>query len=172
MKILKPRLKRIDKRSKHFKEEMLMNSSVSNEIHALYQHLIDGWNHRSAHAMAEHFTEDGEMIGFDGSLSIGREEILSHLKPIFEHHLTAPFVSKIKSVRLVGSDAAILRAIAGMVPHGQSDVQPNLNTHHTLVAVNSEGKWRIQLFQNTPAQFHGRPELVEQMTEELRQLLK
>jgi uncharacterized protein (TIGR02246 family) len=112
------------------------------------------------------------MIGFDGSLSIGREEILSHLKPIFEHHLTAPFVSKIKSVCLVGSDAAILRSIAGMVPHGQSDVNPSLNTHHTLVAVNSDGKWHIQLFQNTPAQFHGRPELVEQMTEELTQLLK
>jgi uncharacterized protein (TIGR02246 family) len=149
-----------------------MKSSVTNEIHTLYQHFIDGWNNQSAHAMAEQFTEDGEIIGFDGSLSIGREEILSHLKPIFEHHLTSPFVIKIKSVRLVGSDAAILRAIAGMVPHGKSDVQPSLNTHHTLVAVNNEGKWRIQLFQNTPAQFHGRSELVEQMTEELRQLLK
>jgi uncharacterized protein (TIGR02246 family) len=151
---------------------MIMNSTVSDEIHALYRHFIDGWNNHSAQAMAEPFTEDGEMIGFDGSLSIGREEILSHLQPIFEHHLTAPFVSKIKSVRLVGSDAAILRAIAGMLPHGLSDVNSKLNTHHTLVAVNSEGQWRIQLFQNTPAQFHGRPELVEQMTEELRQLLK
>jgi hypothetical protein len=28
---------------------------------------------------------------------------------------------------------------------------------------------KIQLFQNTPAQFHGRPEIVEQMTEELRE---
>jgi hypothetical protein len=32
-------------------------------------------------------------------------------------------------------------------------------------------KWRIALFQNTPAQFHGRPELVQQLTEQLRQLL-
>lgn len=30
---------------------------------------------------------------------------------------------------------------------------------------------RSALFQNTPAQFHGRPELVEALTEELRQLL-
>jgi hypothetical protein len=27
---------------------------------------------------------------------------------------------------------------------------------------------RIVLFQNTPAQFHGRPELVEEMTRELQ----
>nr|WP_263596933.1 hypothetical protein [Metabacillus idriensis] len=34
-----------------------------------------------------------------------------------------------------------------------------------------ENKWLIQLFQNTPAKFHGRPELNEQMTKELNQLL-
>jgi len=59
-----------------------------------------------------------------------------------------------------------------MVPPGQSDLNPKVNTHHTLMAVRIEGEWRIELFQNTPAQFHGRPELVEQMTEELRQMLE
>jgi hypothetical protein len=29
----------------------------------------------------------------------------------------------------------------------------------------------VILFQNTPAQFHGRPDLAEQLTAELRQLL-
>jgi uncharacterized protein (TIGR02246 family) len=149
-----------------------MKSSVSNEIQALYQQLLDAWNNRNARGMADLFTEDGESIGFDGSQSIGRDEIFSHLKSVFEDHPTARFVSKVKDVRFLGSDVAILRAIAGMVPPGQSDLNPNVNTHHTLVAVNNEGNWRIHLFQNTPAQFHGRPELVEQMTEELRQLLK
>jgi uncharacterized protein (TIGR02246 family) len=148
-----------------------MENSVSNEVRSLYQQLIDAWNNRSAVAMAEQFAEDGESIGFDGSQSIGRDEIYAHLKSIFEDLVTARFVSKVKSVRFLGTDIAILRAIAGMVPPGQSDLQPKLNTHHTIVAVNHEGTWRIQLFQNTPAQFHGRPELVEQMTEELRQLL-
>jgi uncharacterized protein (TIGR02246 family) len=149
-----------------------MQSSVSSEVQALYQQLIDAWNNRSARAMADQFTKDGEMIGFDGSQAIGREEIFSHLNPIFEEHPTPPFVTKVKNVRFLSSDAAILRAIAGMVPPRQSDIDPKLNTHHTLVAVKREGKWKIALFQNTPAQFHGRPELVEKMTEELRQLLK
>ncbi|MED0658826.1 MULTISPECIES: SgcJ/EcaC family oxidoreductase [Bacillus] len=149
-----------------------MKSTVSNEVQALYQQLIDGWNNRSARAMADQFAEDGEMIGFDGSQAIGREEIFSHLDPIFKEHPTPPFVTKVKNVRFLDSDAAILRAIAGMVPPGQSEIDPKLNTHHTLVAVKKDGKWRIALFQNTPAQFHGRPELVEQMTEELRQLLR
>jgi uncharacterized protein (TIGR02246 family) len=87
---------------------MIMKSSVLNEVHALYQQLLDAWNNRSARAMAELFTEEGEVIGFDGSQSIGREEIFSHLKPIFEDHPTASFVRKVKGVRLLGSDIAIL----------------------------------------------------------------
>jgi uncharacterized protein (TIGR02246 family) len=152
-------------------EEMIMESSVSNEVHALYQQLVDAWNNRSARGMVDKFTEEGELIGFDGSQAIGREEILSHIKPIFENHPTPLFVSKVKDIRLLGSDIAILRAIVGMVPHGKSDLEPELNAHQTLVAVKRDDEWRIELFQNTPAQFHGRPELVEQMTEELRQLL-
>jgi len=140
------------------------------EIQELYQQLLDAWNKRSARSFADLFTPDGESIGFDGSQSIGNDEIFAHLNPIFEHHPTAKFISKVKSVRFLTKDTALLRAIAGMVPPGQTDINPKVNTHHTLVAVN-EGSWRIQLFQNTPAQFHGRPELVEQMTEELRQRL-
>lgn len=149
-----------------------MESSVSKEVQAVYQQLIDAWNNRSVRGMAELFTQDGESIGYDGSQSIGRDEIFSHLKPIFEDHLTAQFVTKVKSVSFLSFNIAILRAIAGMVPPGQSELNPKVNTHHTLVVVNDEGNWLIKLFQNTPAQFHGRPELVEQMTEELRQLLK
>ncbi|MDE3838953.1 DUF4440 domain-containing protein [Bacillus methanolicus] len=141
------------------------------EVRELYQLVIDGWNKRSANAMAEPFAEDGEMIGFDGSQVIGRAEIVSHLQPIFADHPTAPFVAKIKNIHFLSPEVAVLRAIAGMVPPGKSDIDPKVNTHHTLVAVKRDGKWQVVLFQNTPAQFHGRPELVEQMTEELRQLL-
>jgi uncharacterized protein (TIGR02246 family) len=122
--------------------------------------------------MSDLFADKGEIIGYDGSHEIGREQIFSHINPIFENHPTAQFIGKVKSVRLFGSNIAMLRAIAGMVPPGQSDINPKVNTHHTLIAEMIEGNWRIQLFQNTPALFHGRPELVEQMTEELRQLLK
>ncbi|MBN3527379.1 SgcJ/EcaC family oxidoreductase [Paenibacillus apiarius] len=149
-----------------------MQSSVPNEVRALYQQLIEAWNNRSARAMAELFAEEGELIGFDGSQVLGRNEIFAHLEPLFEHHPTAIFVSKVKNVRVLGSEIALVRAIAGMVPRGQSDLNPDVNAHQTLVAVKDEGNWRIQLFQNTPGQFHGRPELAEQMTEELRQLLE
>ncbi|WML60645.1 SgcJ/EcaC family oxidoreductase [Neobacillus sp. PS2-9] len=149
-----------------------MDQSVSMEVQAIYQQLLDAWNNRHARGMADLFTEDGESIGFDGSISKGREEIYAHLKPIFDHHPTARFISKVKDVRFLSADIAILRAIAGMVPPQQTTINPKVNTHHTLVVVKKAGDWHIQLFQNTPAQFHGRPELVEQMTEELSQIVK
>jgi uncharacterized protein (TIGR02246 family) len=144
---------------------------MESEIQALYQQLLKAWNNRSVRGMAELFTEDGEIIGFDGSQVIGRDEIFSHLDPIFESHPTARYVSKIKKIRVLSSDTAILRAIAGMVLPGSNEINSSVNTHHTLLAVKVNGTLRIVLYQNTPAQFHGRPELVEQMTEELSALL-
>jgi hypothetical protein len=58
-----------------------------------------------------------------------------------------------------------------MVPPGGSDINPDVNTHHTVVAKKSSNEWLIALFQNTPAQFHGRPELTEAWSAEMRGLL-
>ncbi len=141
------------------------------EVRALYRQLLDGWNKRSADAFAAPFIEDGDVIGFDGSQMTGRADIASTLQQIFANHPTAAYVAKVRSVRFLAPDVAVLRAVAGMVPPGQSDLNPAVNTLQTLVAAKRDGQWRIALFQNTPAQFHGRPELVQQLTEELRQLL-
>jgi uncharacterized protein (TIGR02246 family) len=141
------------------------------EVRALYRQLLDSWNKRSADAFAALFDGDGESIGFDGSQMTGRAEIASTLQHIFADHPTAAYVSKVRGVRFLSPEVAVLRAVAGMVPPGQSDLNPAVNTIQTLVSAKRNGVWRIVLFQNTPAQFHGRPELVQQLTEELRQLL-
>ena len=85
--------------------------------------------------------------------------------------MTAAYVGKVREVRFLTPAVALLRAVVGMLPHGQTDLNPATNAIQSLVAVKKDGNWRIALFQNTPAQFHGRPEAVEQLTEELRQLL-
>lgn len=141
------------------------------EVRTLYREMLDGWNRRNADAFAASFDEDSDVVGFDGSQMKGQAEIASTLRQIFADHLTAPYVSKVREVRFLSPEIAILRAIVGMVPHGQFDIAPQLNAIQTLVAMKRNGQWRITIFQTTPAQFHGRPELVQQMTEELRQLL-
>lgn len=142
------------------------------EIRALYREMLDGWNKQNADASAAPFAEDGEAIGFDGSQHSGRAGIASEIRQIFANHQTATYVAKVKSVRFLTPDVAILRAITGLVPPGQTDINPAVNAHQTVIAARRDGTWRIVLLQNTPAQFHGRPELAQQWTEELQELLK
>jgi len=139
-----------------------------NEVRALYEKLIAGWNAHDAKAMAAPFAEDGVIIGFDGSVSSGKQAISAEMASIFADHETARYAVKVSSIRGLGLQAVILQAIAGLVPPGQSAINSQTNSHQTVVAQEQDGQWRIVLFQNTPAQFHGRPELVEQMTRELQ----
>ena len=142
------------------------------EVGLLYQELLKRWNNRRASEMTDLFAEDGNLVGFDGSQINGRSEARTVLSQIFANHQTAAYLGIVKEVRLLSPDVAILRAVAGMVPPGESDINPEVNAVQTLVAVKQQNKWIIALFQNTPAAFHGRPELSERLTEELRQALR
>jgi uncharacterized protein (TIGR02246 family) len=142
------------------------------EVCRLHRGILDAWNRRNAGDFAALFTEDGDVVGFDGSPLNGRSEIESVLRQIFAGHPTAAYVGKVRGVRFLTPDVAVLRAVVGMVPPGQSDLNPAVNAVQTLIAAKRDGRWRIEVFQNTPAAFHGRPELSEKLTEELRQVLR
>ena len=101
---------------------------------------------------------------------LGREEIGAEISRIFADHITATYVSIVRDVRFPTMDVAILRATVGMRPPGQSELNPDVNAIQTLTAVKRGQGWEIEHFQNTPAQFHGRPDLAQQLTEELRQV--
>ncbi|HST88891.1 MAG TPA: hypothetical protein VLJ14_10970 [Ktedonobacterales bacterium] len=51
---------------------------------------------------------------------------------------------------------------------GQAEIALALNAVQTIIAARHEGRWSIMLFQNTPARFHGRPELARQLMDEPR----
>jgi uncharacterized protein (TIGR02246 family) len=145
-----------------------MPTMAQQEVRALYDSLIAGWNDHDGAAMAGPFAEDGVVIGFDGSVSSGKQTISSEMANIFADHETGRYAVKVTSVRELGQHAVILRAIAGLVPPGRTAINPKTNSHQSVVAEMQHGQWRIVLFQNTPAQFHGRPSLVEEMTRELQ----
>jgi uncharacterized protein (TIGR02246 family) len=146
----------------------MMPAVSEQEVRALYDSLVSAWNDHDGAAMAAPFAEDGAVIGFDGSVSSGSQTIGIEMSKIFADHETGRYAVKVQSVRDLGPQAAILRAIAGLVPPGQTAIRKETNSHQTLLAERQQGQWKIVLFQNTPAQFHGRPELVEDMTRELQ----
>lgn len=147
------------------------NATDTALIAALYQRLLACWNERDAGGYAALFESEASIVGFDGSQMNGAEEVESTLRQIFDDHLTAVYVGKVREIRFLAPEVGLLRAVAGMVMRGESDLNPAVNTIQTLVAVKQDGQWCIALFQNTPAQFHGRPDLAAALTDELRQLL-
>jgi uncharacterized protein (TIGR02246 family) len=143
-------------------------------VRALYAAIIAGWNAGDAAAFAAPFADDGVVIGFDGSEIKGRNAIEDAMRAIFEDHATGRYVGKVRGVRPLGGDAMLLSAVAGVVPAGEEDLKPELNSAQALVAEReseSDGAWRVVLYQNTPAQYHGRPEVAAALTDELRAAL-
>ncbi len=140
-------------------------------VYALYKALLNAWNVRDAQQYATLFLEDAHVIGFDGSSIRGRWDIARQLEAIFAHHQTAKYISKVRQVQFIGSDVVMLNAVVGMIPPGQADINPAVNAVQTLIVKLEGDAWRIASFQNTPAAFHGRSELGEALSAELRDVL-
>ena len=138
----------------------------------LYAQMLEAWNRREADAFAALFAEQGSTVGFDGSELNGPAHIAAELRSIFAHHLTASYVAKVREVRRIDANTSMLRAVAGMVLPGQSQLNPAVNAVQSLVIVSEGSQQKIALLQNTPAAFHGRPHLGEQLTQELAEVLR
>ena len=142
------------------------------EVRSLYQHLITSWNERDSIGFASGFANDGELVESDGVHVTGPNEIEAHLRRIFSERLTGRSVGKVRRVELLSPSVTLLTGISGTIPVGRLTFETELNVIQTLVAVNRDHRgWRIILFQNTPAPYHGRPDLAQEMTEELQDVL-
>jgi len=147
------------------------SSDDENAVRLLYHRVLALWNECNAPALAALFTADSHIIGFDGSQFIGAVAITTSIAQIFVDSATPRYVAKIREVRMLSEEIAFLRAVAGMIPREQSMLDPRLNAFQTLIAVKRMGQWQIMHFQNTPAQFLGRPDLAQALTAELRALV-
>jgi len=139
---------------------------------ALYRAVLDAWNARDAFRFAELFYDQAQLTGFDGSMLEGRAEIESTFARVFRNHSTPTYVGTVKTAIRLTEDVVMIRAVAGMVPPGHSDIDPQLNSVQAIIAVRRGGRWRIAAFHNTPAAFHDRPETRDRLTSELRALLR
>ena len=140
------------------------------EIEVLYKKLLACWNKQDAKGMASLFAHDGNIIGYDGSQINGRSQIESEMTRIFTNHQTASYVWKVREIRFLNNEAALLRAVVGMIPPGKKEIMAERNAVQSLIAAIRNNEWQIALFHNTPAQFHGRPEQSEALTKELNEL--
>jgi uncharacterized protein (TIGR02246 family) len=119
-------------------------------LRALYQQLMDGWNQGSGDAFAAVFTEDGDLVGFDGTHLKGRQEIAPFHQQLFDKWLKGSrLVGQVKDVRFLSPDVALMHAVGRTVMRGKSEPVPERDSIQTLVAIRQDGGWRLAAFQNT-----------------------
>ena len=141
-------------------------------VEELYANLMEAWNKRDAKAFEDLFILDGDLVGFDGTQIHGQGAIREHLAQVFADHQTRPYVYRITGVTQISTEVALVRAIAGMPDPKTHELDPKLHAVHRLTAVHRGGAYRVALFQATPAQLHGRPQELAQMTADLRAAAK
>ncbi|OAI41572.1 hypothetical protein AYO38_00635 [bacterium SCGC AG-212-C10] len=139
------------------------------QVRALHNEILASWNRYDARAMAACFIDDAVVVGFDGSTMNGSAEIREQISAVFANHQPAQYVAIVRRVRLIGDGVAVLHAVAGLVPPGGDDVLHEVNAVQLLTAVRDDGRWLAAAYQNTPAAYHGRPELAGQLSAELRE---
>lgn len=140
-------------------------------VYNLYQELLKSWNDQNAANYAGLFSDNAFVVGFDGSEMEGKQEIETTLRGIFANHRTNSYVAKVREIRFLTTEVMLLRAASGLFSPDNPAINTATNAIQTMIAVKQKGNWRIALFQNTPAQFHGRPEMAEALTKELQELL-
>jgi uncharacterized protein (TIGR02246 family) len=130
--------------------ETTANPADEAAVRDLYQQLMHGWNRASGDAFAAVFTEDGELVAFDGTHFKGRKEIASFHQQLFDKWMKGTrLVGQVKDVRFLSPDVALLHAVGGTVMRGKTEPSPERDSIQTLVATRQGGEWRLAAFQNT-----------------------
>ena len=140
-------------------------------VQALYRELLRSWNRRDARGFAALFCEGGRYVGVDGNETTGRFAIELGVAQSFDGCPLRPYIGIVREVRFLSEGVALLSAAAGMYPPGSYRVDPSVNTLQTMLGVCERGRWRVMLYQNTPALFRGRPDLAQQLTIDLDRAL-
>jgi uncharacterized protein (TIGR02246 family) len=140
----------LERRTPMHDETKANHSADEVAVRAVYQQFMDGWNQGSGAALAAVFTEDGDLVGFDGTHFKGRQEIAPFHQQLFDKWLKGSrLVGHVKDVRFLSPDVALMHAVGGTVMRGKSEPVPERDSIQTLVATRQDGEWHLAAFQNT-----------------------
>jgi uncharacterized protein (TIGR02246 family) len=140
----------LERRTTMHEQTTTNHSADEAAVRALYRELMDGWDRGSGEAFASVFTEDGDLVAFDGTHFEGREEIAPFHQQLFDKWLKGSrLVGQVKDVRFLRPDVALMHAVGSTVMRGKNEPSPERDSIQTLVAVREGGEWRLAAFQNT-----------------------
>jgi uncharacterized protein (TIGR02246 family) len=119
-------------------------------LRALMAQMVEAWDRGDSAGLAAAFTEDGELVAGDGTLTSGRPEIERYFAGLLTRlPKGTAFAAPITSVRLLTSDVALVSSGGGFLMPGDTEVTSERRGIQFLVAVRDGAAWRAALFQRT-----------------------
>jgi uncharacterized protein (TIGR02246 family) len=119
-------------------------------VRELFGALLGDWDRGDGESYGSRFTEDADYVAFDGSHTIGRREIAASHQRLFDGWLKGSrLTGRVRSVKLLGPDVALVHATGGTILRGKKKPAPERGSIQTLVAVRRDGGWRFAAFHNS-----------------------
>jgi len=152
-------------------------SAEETAVRDLYRQFMDAWSRGSGADLAAVFTDDGGLVGFDGTHLQGRQAIGPFHQRLFDKWLKGSrLVGQVTDLRFLGPEVAVLHAVGGTVLAGRHRPAPERDSIQTPVAVRQPGgDWRLAAFQNTRLRVMGagaRPFLLWALSDWLWKVLR
>ena len=123
-------------------------------VRGLYEQLMKGWNRGSGAEFAAVFAEDGDLVAFDGTHFEGRQEIATFHQELFDKWLKGTrLVGRVKSVRFLGPNVALMHAVGSTVMRGKTEPSPERDSILKLMAVREGDQWRLAALGSTTSGF-------------------
>ena len=121
-------------------EDPNRESDATDEIRSVSEALTRAFNKGDAEAVVKLWTADGDYVGPRGKLIQGKTNIRENFEKFFSLNPGVRLNVSITSIRLIGSDTAILDGVPEVTPPIEG---PPTTFHSTIVLVRQDGQWRI-----------------------------
>lgn len=127
-------------------DQNILDADVA-EIQSIYQKRNEAWCEADGTKYASFFTEDADFVSFDGTHTIGREEIARSHQELFDTFLKNTCLrGYIERIKFLGENTAIAYVISGTQFDGKEAIhRPSIQTH---VVVKKDGVWLFSSFHN------------------------
>jgi len=129
----------------------MTTSSPTDSALSVIQAVYDAWADNDADAFAALYTEDATVVQ-PGIHKKSNDDIRTTRAAGFAGPLKGSRVlDKPQSIRLLGSDAAIVITEGGVLMAGQTELPPERLVRATWVLTKRDGQWYVAAYQNSPA---------------------
>jgi uncharacterized protein (TIGR02246 family) len=119
------------------------------ELCDLFDRMCNAWTAGDADAYGACFTEDSDYISYDGTHAKGRAPMVKAHDDLFRGVLTgSTLVGRVESVRHLGPDVVVMHATGSVLMAWRSSLPKRRLSRQTIVAVNTEGGWKVAALHN------------------------